>query len=117
MEESTLTKAHLPCPTCGSHDALSEYSDGHTHCFSCGTTKFLNDDKRQISNQTVFTSRVSSTHISNLPKRGILGTHARNTSTKKEYTMENRYKSQTTMTSMVNLQGRSYGLQIRPFVF
>lgn len=72
MEESTLTKAHLPCPTCGSHDALSEYSDGHAHCFSCGTTKFLNDDKRQISNQTVFTSRVSSTHISNLPKRGIL---------------------------------------------
>jgi twinkle protein len=36
-EESTLVQAHLPCPDCGSHDALSMYSDGHTYCFSCQT--------------------------------------------------------------------------------
>ena len=26
---------HLPCPECGSSDANSLYSDGHTHCFVC----------------------------------------------------------------------------------
>ena len=35
MHKSELLRAHLPCPYCGSHDALSEYTDGHTYCFSC----------------------------------------------------------------------------------
>lgn len=26
---------HHPCPSCGSSDALAEFSDGHYHCFSC----------------------------------------------------------------------------------
>ncbi len=26
---------HAPCPDCGSSDALSVYSDGHTYCFAC----------------------------------------------------------------------------------
>lgn len=26
---------HAPCPQCGSSDALSVYSDGHSYCFSC----------------------------------------------------------------------------------
>ena len=34
---ANLTKAHLPCPDCGSHDALSKYDDGSTYCFSCNT--------------------------------------------------------------------------------
>ena len=29
--------AHEPCPNCGSSDANSRYSDGHTFCFSCHT--------------------------------------------------------------------------------
>jgi twinkle protein len=28
---------HEPCPHCGSSDARSVYSDGHTYCFSCET--------------------------------------------------------------------------------
>lgn len=36
-EESTAVRTHLPCPDCGSHDAMCEYSDGHTYCFSCET--------------------------------------------------------------------------------
>ncbi|MEG1913024.1 MAG: DnaB-like helicase C-terminal domain-containing protein, partial [Cloacibacillus sp.] len=35
--ESEILTAHLPCPACGSHDALTEYTDGHTYCFSCRT--------------------------------------------------------------------------------
>lgn len=34
---SEIVQAHLPCPDCGSHDALTLYSDGHTYCFSCET--------------------------------------------------------------------------------
>lgn len=42
MAESELISAHLPCenPDCLSSDALSLYSDGHTHCFACGQTLF-----------------------------------------------------------------------------
>lgn len=29
------TATHLPCPDCGSSDALSKYSDGHSYCFAC----------------------------------------------------------------------------------
>ena len=36
---STLLKSHQPCVDCGSSDALAEYSDGHTYCFSCGKNK------------------------------------------------------------------------------
>lgn len=31
-------KTHLPCPDCGSSDALTLYADGHTFCFSCKKT-------------------------------------------------------------------------------
>lgn len=36
MPNTDLT--HQPCPDCGSSDALTEYADGHSHCFSCGRT-------------------------------------------------------------------------------
>ena len=36
---------HLSCDNCGSSDANSLYTDGHTHCFSCGTTTF--PDKKE----------------------------------------------------------------------
>ena len=29
---------HIPCEHCGSSDANALYTDGHTHCFACGTT-------------------------------------------------------------------------------
>ena len=32
---SEITKLHQPCPDCGSSDALCEYSDGHSYCYSC----------------------------------------------------------------------------------
>lgn len=44
---SSVIKLHQPCPKCGSSDAMSVYSDGHTHCFSCGahTGKSTQDTK------------------------------------------------------------------------
>lgn len=40
---SKLVKTHEPCSDCGSSDALAVYDDGHTHCFSCGMTRFNQD--------------------------------------------------------------------------
>lgn len=34
-EQESVFISHVPCPSCGSSDANSEYSDGHTHCFAC----------------------------------------------------------------------------------
>ena len=34
---ANLVRAHLPCEDCGSSDALSQYDDGSTYCFSCST--------------------------------------------------------------------------------
>lgn len=36
-EQSSEFLRHTPCTNCGSSDANSEYTDGHTHCFTCGT--------------------------------------------------------------------------------
>lgn len=38
--DSVAVKTHQPCEDCGSSDALTIYSDGHTHCFSCESTRF-----------------------------------------------------------------------------
>lgn len=35
--ESVVVREHIHCPKCGSSDALCEYSDGHTFCYSCRT--------------------------------------------------------------------------------
>lgn len=41
MSESELVSKG-PCSDCGSSDACALYDDGHTHCFSCGTTRGSN---------------------------------------------------------------------------
>lgn len=37
---SEAVKSHLPCPACGSHDALALYPD-HTYCYSCGKRTYI----------------------------------------------------------------------------
>ena len=39
---SQINKAHQPCEDCGSSDALAEYDDGHTYCFSCNQHRMEN---------------------------------------------------------------------------
>ena len=34
-EQGSEFVRHIPCPECGSSDANSEYTDGHTFCFKC----------------------------------------------------------------------------------
>ena len=40
---------HTPCPNCGSSDANSEYSDGHTFCFVCHTRTSGNEESTQYT--------------------------------------------------------------------
>lgn len=35
-DEGSEFLQHIACAKCGSSDANSEYTDGHTHCFACG---------------------------------------------------------------------------------
>lgn len=37
MSDESILISKGACPSCGSSDANALYSDGHTHCFSCGT--------------------------------------------------------------------------------
>jgi len=59
---------HLPCESCGSSDANSLYSDGHTYCFACQSYGH--------TEEPVHTHRMT-THVQlkggavRLPKRGI----------------------------------------------
>ena len=50
--ESTLIRAHIPCPKCSSHDACAEYTD-HYHCFSCNST-WRKDTVRDSTIETNF---------------------------------------------------------------
>ena len=40
MIKSSAVDIHLPCPNCGSSNALALYDDGHTYCFSCKTRNY-----------------------------------------------------------------------------
>lgn len=49
-EKTPLNKKfirHVACDSCGSTDANSLYGDGHTHCFSCGETKFQDGENNE----------------------------------------------------------------------
>ena len=57
-DESTAIRTHRPCPHCGSHDALAEYTDGHTYCYSCETytnptKKIKKEDKQKMSGKLI----------------------------------------------------------------
>ena len=43
---SEAVETHLPCPDCGSSDALTLYDDGHTYCFSCQKTTYPKGDNK-----------------------------------------------------------------------
>jgi twinkle protein len=74
MEDSTIIRAHIPCPDCGSSDAMCEYSDGHTFCFSCETHHQGNNAESKGGNKTVRNHEViplDSLTLDSLRARGI----------------------------------------------
>jgi twinkle protein len=59
---------HLPCDTCGSSDANSIYTDGHTYCFSCNSYGHTEEDVVHTHNKMSIAIRGSATRLS---KRNI----------------------------------------------
>lgn len=57
---------HLACEECGSSDANALYSDGHTYCFACNTTKNSTNQPPIKKVHMKFAGEIKS-----LPERGI----------------------------------------------
>lgn len=51
-DDSTFIK-HIPCETCGSSDANSLYTDGHTYCFACETRTGATGEVQAVKQQIV----------------------------------------------------------------
>jgi twinkle protein len=70
---SSLIEAHLPCPACGSSDALSKYDD-HSYCYSCeawtpaGVDTLAGAPKKMSKTAT---SLITDGRYSDLPKRKL----------------------------------------------
>ncbi len=47
-QDGELIRAHLPCPDCGSTDALSEYTN-NTYCFSCSKSTYTGENKQKVN--------------------------------------------------------------------
>jgi len=59
---------HLPCDTCGSSDANSLYSDGHTFCFSCNAYGHTEEDVIHTHKMSSITLKGAATRLT---KRNI----------------------------------------------
>lgn len=70
QDESTFIK-HIPCDQCGSSDANSIYTDGHTHCFACKTTTFPDDQQQVSPSKPTAVEGYSEAEVRGLPARGI----------------------------------------------
>lgn len=74
MSDSVVTKEHLPCDDCGSHDALCLYSDGHTYCFSCNTYhkgKEIDMNDSEYRHNAVGCIPLADMYVDTLRARGI----------------------------------------------
>jgi twinkle protein len=71
-EESTLIRKG-PCDECGSSDANALYSDGHSHCFSCGHFERGDGETLQRGRKTVADNLdfYARSDVSGLRARGI----------------------------------------------
>lgn len=56
MEEnqSSITRSKLPCDECGSSDAVAEYDDGHTYCYSCQHYERGEGGRQSMTNQVSY---------------------------------------------------------------
>ncbi len=63
---------HLPCPDCGSSDALADYNT-HTHCFSCGRHRHTNKCQVRIPGyEETFSKTLGLPRPSQMPEEGLV---------------------------------------------
>ena len=87
-----LLESKLPCPDCGSSDALHLYENG-SHCFSCGKTSITNkkDKENQEVKPLTDISYVEEFPFAALPDRGITEETARKYGVRVEYNESTGY--------------------------
>lgn len=72
LESDSEFIRHVPCPNCGSSDANSLFSDGHTYCFSCQTHVNNPDTPSATTVKPKSSSDFATDGITQaLPKRGL----------------------------------------------
>lgn len=74
IEEYSRFIKHIACNNCGSSDANSLYSDGHSHCFACSTTVSDKDSEyteRFLAKVTKSNMIKISGEVKSIPERGI----------------------------------------------
>lgn len=70
MAEDAAFVCHTPCESCGSSDACSLYSDGHTYCFACRAWKRAHGDEQPTGRSIVSTALITG-EVRALPKRNL----------------------------------------------
>lgn len=70
MEQSDFL-GHIACPACGSSDANSLYSDGHTHCFNCQHRTFSTEKSTIPFTRGPRMTDMLHGDFVELPKRGL----------------------------------------------
>ena len=68
---SDIVESHLPCPDCGSSDALAKNSDGSTYCFSCSTHTKADNVIKMLDNLTIRKKEVMSLHKRKIQQQTI----------------------------------------------
>ena len=64
-------RTHLPCDDCGSSDALAQYGDGSTHCFSCGRSRGGTGERMDDKPASNAKGLLTGGYYSDIPKRGL----------------------------------------------
>lgn len=71
MESDSELVEKGECGACGSSDANCLYTDGHTHCFSCGVTRQAGGESKPTKGKAVKGKALIQGEVEYLPKRNL----------------------------------------------
>ena len=72
---SDIVESHLPCPDCGSSDALARNKDGSTYCFACSSHTKPDNVIKMLDNLTIRKKQSISLEKRNINKETIKKYH------------------------------------------
>ena len=118
MDDLKSVIRHVPCPDCGSSDALCINEDGSTKCFSCqkftpsseakNTTTTLPQSRMNLNDFTKQVRFVDGTFVA-IPQRGI----HRDTCVKFGYQLGEKFGQPCHVANYRNLEGNQVGQKYR----
>lgn len=99
-----------PCQDCGSSDACAVYSDGHTHCFSCGKTRKNGGSTADQPARSAASKGLLHGEARPLTKRGI----SLKTAEQYDYTVGSHYDEAVQLAAYHNAAGQIVAQKVRP---